>query len=319
MIIDEKDIRTLLPVSEDAFDNGTEMKTMTLREALEARDIAALPPAAAAIVLTAETGHKLKSLYQDDFESDGRLSPNDIWQKINWLDETLHYAFSVPPHLAASGFTHTPILTFLQMCAPTSTILLHQAAEEQASSHGITPSSLLQSQALRLAAAEMVASTMRLASHIDIRLLHPFTGPCLFSAARVLMRSLAVRTDEGQQNSLKVLLNAMGQLQAENPLTGGYFKDLDVEFPGMREAICAPTSKILRDQTPQETRQITSAYIPQTSAPQGLPFAQGLMFDYVGDTPHATSSGLHERYPSESQESGTGDNLSFSEADFFEP
>ena len=125
------------------------------------------------------------------------------------------------------------------MSAPSSTILLHQAAEEQASAHGITPSSLFESQALRLAAAEMIASTMRLVSHIDVRLLHPFTGPCLFAAARVLMRALTVRTDEGQQSSLKVLLCAMGQLQSVNPLTGGNFKDLDMEFPGMRKNLSA--------------------------------------------------------------------------------
>jgi len=73
--------------------------------------------------------------------------------------------------LAASGYNHTPILTFLHMCAPSSTILLHQRAEEQASALGITPSFLMESQALRLAAAEMVASTMRLTSNMNVRLL----------------------------------------------------------------------------------------------------------------------------------------------------
>jgi len=211
------------------------MKTITLCKALNATDIAALPPAAATIVLTAKTGYKLKLLQQDQFESDGCLLPTNIWQKINWLDDTLYYTFYVLPHLAVSGFAHTPILTFFYICAPASTILLHQAAEEQASSHRLTPSSLLESQALRLAAAEIVASTMRLASPVDVRLLHPFTGPCLFSAARVLMRSLAARVDKGQQSSLRVLLNRMGQLQAVNPTTGGYVKDLDSEFPGMRD------------------------------------------------------------------------------------
>jgi hypothetical protein len=203
------------------------------------KNTANLPPMAAAIVLTAETGQKLKLLQQENFTSAGRAPRDSFWQKIHFLDDTLHYAFSVPPHLAASGFHHTPILTFLHMSAPTSTILLHQAAEEQASAHGITPSSLLESQALRLAAAEMVASTMQLASLTDVRLLHPFTGSCLFTAARVLMRSLTVRSDEGKQRSLKVLLDAMGQLQAVNTLTGGYYKDLDTEFPGMRKALYA--------------------------------------------------------------------------------
>jgi Fe2+ transport system protein B len=68
----------------------------------------------------------------------------------------------------------------------------------------------MESQTLRLAVAEMVASKIRLASHIDVRLLHPFTGPALFTAARVLMRSLTVRTDDNQQRSLEVLVNAMG-------------------------------------------------------------------------------------------------------------
>jgi hypothetical protein len=201
--------------------------------------MANLPPLAATIVLTAEVGLRLRVLQQDDMVNQGQPAPDSFWQKISWLDDTLHYAFSVPPHLAASGYNHTPVLTFLHLSAPSATILLHQAAEERASSNGITPSSLLESQALRLAAAEMVVSTMRLASHIDVRLLHPFTGPCLFLATRVLLQALTVRTDEGQQRSLKFLFDLIGQLQASNSLSGGYYKDLDAEFPGMRKALYA--------------------------------------------------------------------------------
>lgn len=127
------------------------------------------------------------------------------------------------------------MLTFLHMAAPSSTISLHQAAEDMASAHGVTPSSLLESQALRLAAAEMIASTMRLASHVDPRQLHPFTGSCLFQASQVIMRCFQLRIDESRIESLRILLDAMSKLQAVNPLTGGYFKALDREFPGMRQ------------------------------------------------------------------------------------
>jgi hypothetical protein len=262
---------------------------MTLSQAIDARNVANLPPLAAGIVLTAEVGHKLKLLQQDDIANPGGHPEDSFWQKINWLDDTLHYAFSVPPHLAASGYNHTPILTFLHMCAPSSTILLHQAAEEQASAHGITPSSLMESQALRLAAAEMVASTMRLASHIDVRLLHPFTGPCLFTAARVLMRSLTVRTDEGQQRSLKVLLDAMGQLQAVNPLTGGYFKDLDAEFPGIRKALYAQmhvsaSHTFAGPDTPSTTSSYTSTPPLVTPGLADLPFVNGYILDQQPET-----------------------------------
>jgi hypothetical protein len=240
---------------------------------------------AAAIVLTAETGLKLKLLQQGNFTAAGRVPRDGFWQKIHFLDDTLHYAFSVPPHLVASGFAHTPILTFLHMSAPTSTILLHQAAEEQASAHGITPSSLLESQALRLAAAEMVASTMQFASHTHVQLLHPFTGSCLFTAARVLMRSLTVRTDEGKQRSLKVLLDAMGQLQAVNTLTGGYYKDLDAEFPGMRKALYAQFAQACGgvgftggqsfSDPRSETPSTASSYTPPLPTPRELPLSGG--------------------------------------------
>lgn len=280
MLLNASQVHTLLPVTEEAYQDCVETGTMTLSEAMDSRNVANLPPLAAGIVLTAEVGRKLKLLQQDDIANPGRLPQDSFWQKINWLDDTLHYAFSVPPHLAASGFNHTPILTFLHMCAPSSTILLHQAAEEQASAHGITPSSLMESQALRLAAAEMVASTMRLASHVDVRLLHPFTGPCLFTAARVLMRSLTVRTDEGQQRSLKVLLDAMGQLQAVNILTGGYFKDLDAEFPGMRKALYAQMQASTGHHfSGPDTPSTTSSYTPTppliTPSLGELPFVNG--------------------------------------------
>lgn len=197
---------------------------------------------------------RLRLLGQSSFSPSS--SQHDIWQKVNWLDETLHFAFSVPPHLAASGYSHTPFLTFLHMCAPTSTIRLHEVAEEQASAQGITPSSLLESQALRLAAAEMIAGTMRLSSHLDVRIMHPFTGVCLFTAARVFMRCLTVRPDESQQRNLMVLLEALKQLQAMTPWTGGYFKELDAEFPGMRIALfeqyAAPTAPTTRSPTGDE-------------------------------------------------------------------
>lgn len=290
-------IHTLLPVTDEAYQEGIETETMTLSQALDARNVANLPPLAAELVLTAEVGQKLKVLQQSDMANQGGRGSDSFWQKINWLDDTLHYAFSIPPHLAASGYNHTPISTFLHMCAPSSTILLHQAAEEQASAHGITPSSLLESQALRLAAAEMVASTMLLASQVDVRLLHPFTGSCLFTASRVLMRALTVRTDEGQQRSLKVLLDAMGQLQAVNPLTGGYFKDLDSEFPGMRKALSAQ----MQTNAGSGSQLFSGPDTPSTSssyshtpplAPSGeLPFANGFRPSYGGPDLGAPNAG----------------------------
>lgn len=48
-----------------------EAETMTLDQALKARNVANLPPAAAVIVLTAEVGHKLKQIQQDDMTNHG--------------------------------------------------------------------------------------------------------------------------------------------------------------------------------------------------------------------------------------------------------
>jgi hypothetical protein len=313
-------------VSEEAFENCVETETMTLYDALNVKNIANLPPSAAAIVLTAETGHKLKLLQQDDFSPPGRQTQDDFWRKVNWLDDTLHYAFSVPPHLAASGFNHTPILTYLHMCAPSSTILLHQAAEEQASSQGITPSSLLESQALRLAAAEMVASTMRLASHSDIRLLHPFTGVALVTAAKVFMRSLTVRPDDAQQRSLRVLMDAMGQLQALNPLTGGYFKELDAEFPGMRKAMYGQSQGGIFG-TSSDTPSTASSYTPPLQSIHDFPYPTtgGYVVDSRGDALSAVSIGSGPRGEGDLSGSfhqvSSGDEsvatLYFSDRDFF--
>jgi hypothetical protein len=329
----------LLPASEEAYENSTETETKTLSDVLNVKNTANLPPMAAAIVLTAETGQKLKLLQQENFTAAGRAPRDSFWQKIHFLDDTLHYAFSVPPHLAASGFTHTPILTFLHMSAPTSTILLHQAAEEQASAHGITPSSLLESQALRLAAAEMVASTMQLASLTDVRLLHPFTGSCLFTAARVLMRSLTVRSDEGKQRSLKVLLDAMGQLQAVNTLTGGYFKDLDTEFPGMRKSLYAHFSQqgavagVVGGQQfagpGSETPSTASSYTPPT--PRELPLSGTYMVnprpELVNEVPAVTMGAATEAsaavdavtYTAGVHRQDSDNIMYFSDPDFFTP
>lgn len=280
-------IHCFLPSSEDAYRLGMEEPNITLQQALTTANPSSLNPFAAAISLTAETGHKLKLLQQNDFTAPSSSPSGNIWQKINFLNDTLHYAFSIPPHLAASGFKHTPMLTFLHMAAASSTISLHEAAEEMASAHGITPSSLLESQELRLAAAEMIASTMRLASHADTRTLHPFTGACLFSASRVFMRSLRIRPDAIRQESLRVLLVSMAKLQANNSSTGGYFKELEKEFPGMRQSLFNV------DDTTQSPSRVT---LPKRSSMSGSPQRN----DYFN-----TNASDHSIYEPPSRESYT--------------
>ena len=199
---------------------------MTLQLAWN-ENMANLPPMTAAIVLAAQLRHKLQLLQQTDISNPGGQTQQSLWTEV---DDTFRYAFSVPPHLAASGYNHAPIPTFLHMCAPSSTILLHQAAE-QAFARYVTPPSLIQSQSIRLAAAGVVASTMQLVSPIDVRLMHPFTGHCLFAATRVLMISLSIRADKGQQRQLVILLKAMDRLQEVYTATGGYFAHTSSQLP----------------------------------------------------------------------------------------
>lgn len=244
---------------------------MTLNQALRTKDMSQLHPSAATIVLVTELGQKLRVLQQEDFEvstHDNNTDSTDIMQKIKWLENVWTYAFSIPPHLNTSNYTHTPALNFLHMCAPTSTIILHLTAQQQASSHGITPSLLPDSQQLCLTAAGIIANTMIFAEHVGIHLLHPFTGACLYMAAKVLMRSLAVRPDPRQVELLKVLLDGMGQLQATNPRTGGYFKDLDTEFPGIRESVYAQLSPATQTQGRSDTE--SPAYRTPSAQPEQL-------------------------------------------------
>lgn len=233
-------IHCLLPVSDQAYQLCTEEPGMTLKQALLLRSsqtAASLPPTAALVSLIAEWDQKLKTLQRNNVTMASGEPAADLWQKVNFIDEALSHAFLIPPHLAESGFSQDPLLLFLHMGAPSATIILHKAAEEQASSHGITPSFLLSSQTLRLTAAEMIASTIRLANQLDVSSWHPFTGHCLSTAAHVFMRALSIRKDEAHERSLKVLLDAICQLQAINPQAGDYLKRLDAEFPGMRLAL----------------------------------------------------------------------------------
>jgi hypothetical protein len=81
----------------------------------------------------------------------------------------------------------------------------------------------------------------------------------------------------------------MGQLHAVNLLTGGYFKDLDTEFPGIRKALysqmhASTGHHFSRSDTPSTTSSYTPTPPLVTPVPGELPFVNGFILNQQPET-----------------------------------
>ncbi|KAF2145361.1 uncharacterized protein K452DRAFT_264324 [Aplosporella prunicola CBS 121167] len=234
MTIDERDITTNLPASEEAFEKSKPMATPSLDQALEPMGSSALSPTAGVCVMAYMFGRNLTHLHRptsDEREDD--LNGN-FWKRHREMDDALlNIALGLPDGLRLPAGISDPNAVFMNMNIHTSTICLHQAAIYKAEKRRMPPHVSNESKLRCATAAAEIAGIMRLVSHMDMAAMNPFLSFCIYVAARVFVQYLKTRPDDQQmQSHLRFLLQAMRALKRRTPLSGSFLVQLDLELEG---------------------------------------------------------------------------------------
>lgn len=169
MTIDERDILSNLPSSEESFEMSKSETTQSLAEALDPSGACKLSPFAGVVLMACLFGRNLIHLHRpDDDDRDHDLN-GEFWKRHRQMDNILlNTSLSLPSHLKLPNGLSNPNIVFTNMNIHTSTICLHQAAIYKADKNRLPPSISQESKVRCITAANEIASIMRMVSHMDL-------------------------------------------------------------------------------------------------------------------------------------------------------
>ncbi|KAL2828907.1 fungal-specific transcription factor domain-containing protein [Aspergillus cavernicola] len=232
--IDERDIMTNLPASEEAFVNGKPEKTARLSDVLCGEELATLSPFASVAFISCLLGRNLTHLHRPDPQDNDNDLNGVFWQRHRSHDNILlHFALSMPSHLRLpAGVTDSNVL-FCNLAVHTSTVCLHQAAIFKAEKNGMPEQIILESKRRCIVAADQISSIMKMVSSMDISKMNPFISFCVYVAARVFVQYLKFRPDDmAARSSLQFVFSVLDALKRQNPLTESFLVQLEVDIEG---------------------------------------------------------------------------------------
>lgn len=252
MTIDEKDIMSNMPASDEAYDMSRPEQTQTLADSMTPAGAGSISTMGGVVLMACLFGRNLLHLHRPDVDDRDHDLNGEFWKRHRNLDNILlNTSLCLPAHLKLPAGLTNPNVIFTNMCIHTSTICLHQAAIFKADKNRLPASVSAESKVRCITAANEIASTMRTISHVDLstvsiqyekllvantkhRQVNPFTSFCLYVAARVFVQYLKSRPDDSQTvDSLRFLLAAMGALKRRNPLTESFLVQLDVDLEAL--------------------------------------------------------------------------------------
>ncbi|KAF1939549.1 binuclear zinc transcription factor [Clathrospora elynae] len=284
MTIDERDIMTNLPASEEAFDKSKPMPTGSLNQVMNPNGAAGLQALGSIVLTAAMFGRNLLHLHRPGPADNDDDINGGYWNRHREIEQILlQTSLSLPDHLRLPSGLSSPNIVFANMCIHTSAICLHQAAIFKADKYRLPASVSNESKIRCVTAAAEIASIMRMVSHMDLGAMNPFISFCVYVAARVFVQYLKTRPkDQQMHSSLQFLLQAMQALRRKNPLTESFLVQLDLDLesagiPGVQKPYIAPTTHV--SQIPQST--------------QGLSDSIGNNFQGAGDTAVDCSPLIH--------------------------
>ncbi|KGQ03050.1 hypothetical protein BBAD15_g11742 [Beauveria bassiana D1-5] len=239
MTIDERDILTKLPATEEAFEMSRPEQTQTLDECTTPTGATKLSSFGAIVLLAAIFGRNLVHLHRPDSDDhDGDVN-GPFWKRHREMDSILlNTSLGLPSNLKLPAGLSNPNVVFMNMSIHTSTICLHQAAIFKAETHKLPASLSSESKVRCITAANEITGVMRNVSHMDLSAMNPFISFTLYVAARVFVQYLKSRPeDDVTADSLRFLLSAMNALKKRNPLTESFLVQLDVDFEALAARI----------------------------------------------------------------------------------
>ncbi|KAJ6089725.1 hypothetical protein N7467_004941 [Penicillium canescens] len=234
LLIDEDDIMTNLPASEDSFLKSKPQRTLRLSDIIAGEGIATLAPFACVVVLTSLFGRNLVHIHRPRPNDNDHDLNGEFWKRHRSHDNILlHIALSLPDHLRLpSGMSDVNVI-FANMSIHTSTICLHQAAIFKAEKNKMPNQITIESKRRCLVAANQISSIMKMISHVDLTSLNPFISFCLYIAARVFVQYLKSRPEDSSvHSSLQFVVSALNAMKSKNPLTESFLVQLDVDLDG---------------------------------------------------------------------------------------
>ncbi|KAI0159542.1 fungal-specific transcription factor [Xylariaceae sp. FL1272] len=235
MTIDERDIMTNLPSSEDAFNLSRPETTPTLAETMSPAGAAKLSSFGGIVLMACLFGRNLTHLHRPDVDDRDHDMNGEFWKRHRNMDNILlNTSLCLPNQLKLPSGIGNPNVVFTNMNIHTSTICLHQAAIFKADRNRLPPTVSAESKVRCITAANEIASIMRMVSHLDLAAMNPFISFCLYVAARVFVQYLKSRPEDSQTaDSLRFLLAAMNALKRKNPLTESFLVQLDVDLEAL--------------------------------------------------------------------------------------
>ncbi|KAI5463029.1 fungal-specific transcription factor domain-containing protein [Mariannaea sp. PMI_226] len=235
MTIDERDILTNLPSSEEAYDMSRPETTQSLTECTSPTGAAKLSSFGGIVLMACLFGRNLVHLHRPDADDVDHDLNGPFWKRHRQMDNILlNTSLSLPAHLKLPQGLNNPNIVFTNMSIHTSTICLHQAAIFKAEKNKLPASVSAESKVRCITAANEIASMMRMISHMDLSTVNPFISFCLYVSARVFVQYLKSRPDDSQTaDSLRFLLSAMNALKRRNPLTESFLVQLDVDLEAL--------------------------------------------------------------------------------------
>lgn len=232
MTVDEKDIMSNLPSSEEAYEMSRPEQTPTLAEAMTPAGAGKLTSFGAIVLMACLFGRNLNHLHRPDVDGDDDSMNGEFWRRHRTLDNViLNTSLCLPSKLKLPEGLTNPNTIFANMCIHTSTICLHQAAIFKADKARLPGSVSTESKIRCINGANEIASIMRMISHLDLASMNPFISFCLYVAGRVFIQYLKSSPDNSAViDSLRFLLSAMNALKKRNPLTESFLVQLDVDL-----------------------------------------------------------------------------------------
>ncbi|EXJ77443.1 hypothetical protein A1O3_09669 [Capronia epimyces CBS 606.96] len=234
MCMDEHDILTNLPASDEAFNTCHPEPTLQLSDLLNGDGASSLSSFGGMILMSTLYGRNLTHLHRPSEQDNDHDLNGAFWKRHRSLDNILlNTSLSLPPHLRLPAGINDPNTVFVNMNIHTATICLHQAAIFKADKNQLPAQISAESKRRCIVAADQVTNIMKMISHMDLSAMSPFFAFCLYVAARVFVQYLKARKDDAAvKSSLHFLLTAMQVLKSTNPLTESFLVQLDVDLEG---------------------------------------------------------------------------------------
>jgi hypothetical protein len=169
MTVDERDIMTNLPSSEEAFDMSRPEQTQSLSDAMTPSGASKLSSFGGIVLMACLFGRNLIHLHRPDPNDRDNDLNGEFWKRHRHLDHILlNTSLRLPDTLKLPAGITNPNVVFTNMSIHTSTICLHQAAIFKADRNKLSSSVSSESKVRCITAANEIGSIMRTISHLDL-------------------------------------------------------------------------------------------------------------------------------------------------------